>query len=110
MREAPRRREARVGAHAARGVVAAVEVRVVEDRRARDGAKARFCAVSRALAQTRARRAISSGRVEQPLQHLHAAERAADRGVQPLDAQVRAAAAGARPPGRAIAIGGKSRP
>ena len=49
---------------------------------------AMFCAVSRALAQTSTARSISSGVVERPLQRLHPAERAADRRVQPLDAEL----------------------
>ena len=49
---------------------------------------AMFCAVSRAVAHTSTARSISSGMVERPLQDLHAAERAADRGVQPLDPEL----------------------
>ena len=51
--------------------------------------KAMFCAVSRALAQIIEARAEVVGVVDRPLQHLHAAERAADRRERPLDAEVR---------------------
>ena len=54
--------------------------------------KAMFCAVSRALAQITRPAPQVVGVVERPLQHLHAAERAADRRERPLDAEVRAAA------------------
>jgi hypothetical protein len=51
-----------------------------------------FCAVSLALAQISTARSTSCGWSERPLQRLHPAQRAADRGVQPLDAELASSA------------------
>ncbi len=81
-------REAVARPAARRVVVAAVELRVAHDRLARDlGERDVLRREPRARAREH-RGAELAGRVERPLQRLHAAERAADRAAQPLDAEV----------------------
>ena len=69
-----------------------------------------FCAVSRALAQITSPAPQVVGVVERPLQHLHAADRAADRRERPLDAEVLEQRAGARVTRSRTVQSGKRRP
>ena len=71
---------------------------------------AMFCALRRAEAQTRIAVVDLVRVVECPLQHLHAAERAADRAVQPRRSRGGRAGAGARVTRSATVKWGKRRP
>ena len=88
VRDPARQREPVVGPHAVLVVVAAVEVLVLHDRRARDGAEGDVLRREPGARADHEPGAELVGVVERPLQHLHAADRAADRRERPLDAQV----------------------
>ena len=88
VRDAAGQREALVGAHAVLVVVAAVEVLVLHDGRARDGAEGDVLGGQASARADHEPRAQLIGVIERPLQHLHAADRPADRRERALDAEV----------------------
>ena len=88
VRDPARQREPVVGPHAVLVVVAAVEVLVLHDGRARDRAEGDVLRREPGARADHEPGAQLVGVVDRPLQDLHAADRSADRRERPLDAQV----------------------